>query len=262
MKPIKILALILATIVFFSCSKEETITKEEPIKTLEETTKLFKYNSNGYIKSITTYNSNNIETSHIEYEYNTEKQIIKSIDYKTGKRTKEQDNYFTYDVNGYVKTHKRKFLSKGKWIESTNDFNYEINGSIINVKEINEGEKRYTYEYNNDNLSYFVDHIDEVVSEWYAPRFDVITNDNQKNPYFEGFPLKFSLAWLYGKNNILKKRNSGSKNVKYNNTVTYQYDYNSDGLPTKKTYYDFYGERGSDKNLEPIKHIVHYKYEK
>lgn len=271
MKPIKILALIFATVLFHNCTEEKTVIKKEIVdekiikeeKTVEIKTEIFTYNSsNGYIESITTLDNNDNEKSYIKYEYNNENRMVKFTVYNTKNknRTKRSDNYLIYDNHGYVKTHKQKLFSEGKWKEFTYDFEYEINGSIINIKETEKEKKRYTYEYNNGNLSYFINHRREegVLSKRYAPRYDVITNDNHKNPYYKGFPSSFNIIWIYGKNNITEIRNSGCKNVRYNNTITYQYDYNSEGFPTKKMYYDFYGLRNSKK--VPIKHLVHYKY--
>lgn len=251
MKPIKILALILITIVFFSCSeKEATVIKEELIS---EETRVFKYNSNnGYIESITAYNNNNIETSHFEYEYNAKKQLVKSSMYLSKKRIKSWDNHFTYDEKGYVKTEKRVYPDETESKGSIINFDYEITGGSIKVKKNRqEGDTLYTYEYKNDNLLFLKSK---------ANRMDFLNYDNKKNPYYEGFPLGYSIIRAVGKNNILKEKRSGDNNPKKNITINYQYEYNSDNFPIKTIKDDNIINSNDESKLFKI--ILHYKYEK
>ena len=213
----KILFLLFVTSIF-SCSSDEPSTTEEPGTNfkLKKITSGNQYQTFHYVGNNISYteeieSSGEIYKSEFIYENN---KLIKLKRYINNVYQSNNDLFFQY-TNEKITTSS----SYEDNILFSHQYTYNSSGQMTIDAQYDDGvynsEETFTY-FSNGNIE---SHSHSAFTGTYY-----YTYDNKSNPLYYAFPESLSKIWAISKNNEI------SKSPNY----TFEYEYNSNNLPTKK----------------------------
>ena len=241
---LKKLTLLSLSILAFSCSKDDSnyVAKENRLltETSEISTKTYSYNSDNKLSKIIdlgdvdNYGSTQAITS---FGYNSNgKMTLKTIEY-SGNVTYGINYAYTYNSDGQITSLSVNHASSNgsnSYI-SYSTFSYTNDSKITETLHTTDGEYNdiitllvynYSISFNLMDLSTYIN-VSNTNPNGQLSSSSLYSNyDTKKTPYSS---LNLLLDFSYA------SKNNAGKYDSLNTSITYTYEYNADGYPTKKT---------------------------
>ena len=212
----------------------------------------FNYDAIGRCTNIIVDDIINNEQFFITYTYNGNDSLITSS--KKGNAFYYVKEYYAYDQSGHLLRDSVEEFDNG----TLNPFikhHYENNNTYVRENTLNATNNPIFYAgifLTKDSRGNITNEIDTIIATYITPpsfygiKRHTIAYDNNPNPFYNLFPKRLVNSnqenlylpdWLFNsifqKNNIVTESKTDDTNPANNVSVTYTYEYNQQGYPTK-----------------------------